>query len=212
MAAPRATAIKWSCTSTPKSCRPMPSRARRRWKTAYTFPRRRFAAWRAMPPPSPCATTWMAPFWTSAARPGPSRRLSAARSRTGTSGAGFPGVTATTAMRTMYATGRTAVRRSSRISSSCADATTGPSTKKDSESSFGMTAPLTSSGPMAGRCPRPRRCRTGVVRHSSRLRLISSRAGLRSTQTRQPLTGTASASTWTGPYWSSIRPHRAFEP
>ena len=44
--------------------------ARRRWKTAYTFPRRRFAAWRAMPPPSPCATTWMAPFWTSAARPG----------------------------------------------------------------------------------------------------------------------------------------------
>ena len=84
----------------------------------------------------------------------------------GTTGAASPDATAGTAMHTTCATAWTAARRRSRISCFCVLATTGLSTRRDSPSSCGMTAPRSSSGPTAGHCPRPRRCRAGLVRRS----------------------------------------------
>ena len=147
------TVVRSSSTLMRTSCGTTPGRDSRHWKTktASTFPPRRLAASRAMPPGSTCATARTAPCWTLAARPAPSRPPSAGHSQPGAIRAASPGAAAATATPTMCGTGPPAVRRGSTISSFCADVTTGPFTRRDSRSSCGMTATPASSGLTVGR-------------------------------------------------------------
>ena len=162
-----------------------------------------------MPPGSSCATARTAPCLTLAARPAPSRPPSAGRSQPGARRAASPGAAAATATPTTCATGRPAVRPGSVTSCCSVGVTTGPSTRKDSRSSCGMTATPASSGLTVNRFPRHRRPRAGLELRWNRAPLTCPPPASRSTGTRRPPIGTGNASTWSGPLTCSVRPDRA---
>ena len=108
-------------------------------------------------------------------------------------------------MRITCGTGPTVARRGSRIFCSCAGATTGLFTRKDSGSSYRVMARPVSSGPTAVRFLTPRRSHAGPEPRSNRLAHIWMTPASPSARTRRPPTGMVNGSTWTGPSESSTR-------
>jgi len=129
-------------------------RARRRWRTARTFPRKRRRAWPVTRAAQSCATTRPAASWRSPPAIAPFHRPCGGLYRPGTRAVASPAAAAASRKAITSSTGPAEAPPRCRISPCCAADTTAPCMRKASRSPPGPTRRCTFVARAVSSCPK----------------------------------------------------------